>query len=94
MDVSQIRAIHKELPNYFDIENRKQKLREELSNIELEYRHFLSENSDTDFSLIKYRPDLVASQKVMEIIVGLNEKNRTISFWKKLLIRNKLKINS
>ena len=63
-----------------------------MAAFELEYKHFLSDNNDIDFSKVKFKPQKVKSENVLAAIVKFKETNKKLSFWAKLSLRFKLKI--
>lgn len=91
---SELRNIAYLLPQFFAIENRKKKAFEQLSAVELEYKHFLSDHKDFDFTGIKFHPSRAKSGTVAKIMVELEESGKPPSFWKRFIIRLKLKVGS
>lgn len=92
VDIHTLKNLYYALPNYFANENQKKVVTEKLAALELEYKHFLSDNSDIDFSKVKFKPQKVKSENVLASIVKFKETNKKLSFWTKLSLRFKLKI--
>lgn len=80
------------LPYCFELENEKKKLVESLDCVELEHKHFMSDNQDHDFSVITFKPEKVKVESVLSAIAKFKE-NKKLSFWSKLVLRLKLKVN-
>ena len=92
LDVHTLKNLYYALPVYFENENDKKKAEEKLEDIKLEYKHFLGDNQDIDFSKIQFKPKKVKSDNVLATIVKFKETNKKLSFWSKLLLRFKLRI--
>ena len=90
---SELRNLSLVLPKLFENENNKKKALEKLKAVELEYKHFLSDNKDVDFSKIKIKPERVKSNDVLSYIVRIKETSKKFSFLSKLIFRFKLKID-
>ena len=56
VDKIALRALYSSLPSCFEIENNKKRTNEKLNAFELEYKHFLDNNSDLNFDKIKFKP--------------------------------------
>lgn len=93
VNIDALKNLYYALPDYFDNENQKKIVTEKLEALELEYKHFLSDNIDVDFSKVKFKPQKVKSENVLAAIVKFKEINKKISFWTKLSLRFKLKID-
>ena len=85
--------LHLSLPQYFSIENKKKKLNEKLTELHLEHKHFLLDHNDIDFSKVKFKADKVKSSNVLNAIIEFKERKKKLSFWSKLLLRIRLKID-
>lgn len=85
-------TLYDELPLYFENENKKKKDLEQLKSIELEYKHFLADNSGIDFNRYKFKPKKVKPENVLSYIVRIKENNKKLSFISKLIYRLKLKV--
>lgn len=92
VDVRALRNTSIVLPECFAIENKKKKVIDKLSRIELEYKHFLNDHKGMSFDDFKYRSDKVKPETIARIMVSLKESRRKPSFLKKLYIRFKLRI--
>ena len=92
VDVNEIKNLYNVLPEYFENENNKKKAQEELAAVNLEFKHFLTDHSDYDFSSVHFKPAKVKPKHVLKAIVYFKEVNKKLSFWAKLKLRFKLKI--
>lgn len=92
VDVDKLMELHSLLPFYYENENNKKVLGEKLKALEIEYKHFLSDNVDIDFDLIKFKPEKVKSRNVLSAIVKIKETNKELGALTKLIMRFKLKI--
>ena len=93
VDITTLKNLYYDLPNCFKNENNKKIVNEKLSAIELEYKHFLLDNKEIDFSKIKVKPEKVKSEDVINTLVFLKESDKKISFFTKLKLRFKFKLN-
>lgn len=91
VNASQLTNLYSHLPYYFQIENMKKKKEELLNGIELEYKHFLGDNTDVDFSSVRFKPEKVKSDNVLKVMIKLKESQKELSKLSKFLIRLKLK---
>ncbi len=91
--IHDLESISESLPTWFDVENKKKKASERLAAVELEYKHFQSDNPGADFSIMRLRPGRVKSKNVAKAMVELKETNSNLSFWRKLGIRWRLKVD-
>ena len=92
VNINDLKELYKSLPSYYENENRKRKLREELKAVELEHKHFLLDNSNIDFSKAKFMPEKVKPDTVLSAIIRMKENPKKLGFWAKLIMRFKLKI--
>ena len=93
IDIHMLNNLYYALPDYFLNENNKKKAIERLNALELEYKHFLADNSEIDFTKVKFKPEKVKSEATLESIVKFKETNKKLSFLSKLLLRFKLRIS-
>ena len=93
VDIQKLNNLFLELPSYFEKENNKKKLISAVDAIDLEYKHFLTDNETFDFSEYIFKNVNVSPNSVQESIVRIKEKEK-IGFFDKLLIRIKLRINA
>lgn len=93
VDVDKLNNLHDFLHSYYENENNKRKAVELLKDFELEYKHFLSDNSEVDFEKVKLKPKKVKSANVMAAVARLTESDEKLNFWAKLSLRLKLKVN-
>ncbi|MBP3733185.1 MAG: DUF2726 domain-containing protein [Bacilli bacterium] len=91
VNASQLTYLYSHLPYYFQIENMKKKKEELLDGIELEYKHFLGDNADVDFSSVRFKPEKVKSDNILKVMIKLKESQKELSKLSKFLIRLKLK---
>ena len=91
VDVHKINDIYRSLPSYFEKENLKKKNLALLDAIELEYKHFLSDNQNIDFGKYKFENLNISPTLVQEVIVKLKEKAK-IRFFDRLSFSRILKI--
>ena len=91
-DIHTLKNLYYALSDFFAIENEKKKLKERGEALELEYKHFLSDNNDINFSKVKFKPQKVKSENVLEAILRFKETNKKLSFWAKISLRFKLKV--
>ena len=87
-----IKILYYALSEYFADENQKKKAIEKLNAIELEYKHFLADKKNIDFTRVTFKPQKVKSENVLDAIVKFKETNKKLSFWAKIVLRFKLKI--
>ena len=92
VDPDELESYWYALPVFYENENNKKKAIEKLNSVELEYKHFLLENDEVNFSKIKFKYKKVKSKNVLKAIIRLKETNRDLSFLSKLLIKLKLKL--
>ena len=93
VDIHKLNNLYLGLPTYFEKENNKKKLLTMLDSLELEYKHFLSDNEAFNFSDYKFQYTNVSPSIVQEAIVKLKEKEK-IGFFERLALKSKLKIKA
>ena len=92
VDIRAIENIGHLLPQYFSIENKKKKAIERLTAIELEYKHFLSDNPGIYLPSAQLRPDKVKPGNVAKVMVEWRESGKKLSLWRRFIIWLKLKL--
>lgn len=90
---STIEQLNISLPFLYEKENTKKKLIRDLDDLKLEYKHFLCDNSNTNFSYIKFNPKNISSRKILSLLAYVKEKYKKISFIRKIYIMIILKVN-
>lgn len=93
VDLHALKNLYYALPDYFANENSKKMMNEKLAAVELEYKHFLADNPEIDFSKIQFKPEKVKSGDVLNAIIFFKESNKKIRFFTKLKFRFRLKLN-
>ena len=91
VDIHKLNNLYLKLPAYFEKENQKKKLYSLLDAVDLEYKHFLTDNSSFNFNDFKFKNLDVAPSQVQEAIVRIKEKEK-VEFWDRLVIKWKLRI--
>ena len=92
-NADKIRSLNTNLPGCFANENKKRQFIEQINEVQVEYNHFLENNKNIDFNLIRIKPERVNPSNVLDFIIKLKESKKRISFWTRLIIRIKLKLN-
>ncbi len=93
VDVQRLNDLYLDFPSYFEKENNKKKLLSELDAVELEYKHFLNDNSDYNFENQKFKLTNTSPAFVQETIVKIKESNK-LGFLDRFYIRQKLKVKA
>ena len=92
IDVYSLKNLSYALPDYFAIENDKRISMDKLNATELEYKHFLADNSEIDFSKIKFNSKKAKSDDVLSAIIFFKERNKKITLFTRIKFRFKLKL--
>mgnify|MGYP002516413365 CR=1 FL=1 len=92
VDMSQLKNLSLGLPEYFKKENLKKQYLTLLDEVDLEYKHFLIDNKNVDFSKYKLKNINISPSLVQSLIVKLKEKKK-LNFFDRLFIRRKVKLN-
>lgn len=93
IDIVKLRAAYYDLPNCFKVENEKKKRAEQLEALNLEHKHFSADHSEIDFSLISLKSNKIKSHDILNAIALIKESNKKLSFWSKLKLRFRLKLD-
>lgn len=92
INTDEIKKLHDSLPNFFDLENTKNKKIEEIKELELEHKHFLNNNHDIDFNKISFQVNKIKLKNVLKMLIKLKESEKKLSILSKLFLLFKLKV--
>ena len=93
VDINKLNDLYSNLPSYFEKENNKKQILSMIDDLDLEYKHFLSDNESFDFNTYKFKNINVLPSHVQEVVVKLKEKEK-LGFFEKLSIKTKLKVKT
>ncbi|MBR4270315.1 MAG: DUF2726 domain-containing protein [Clostridia bacterium] len=93
VDIDKLNKLYSNLPSYFEKENNKKQILSMIDALDLEYKHFLSDNESFDFDEYKFKNINVLPNNVQEVIVKLKEKEK-IGFFERLFIKIKLRVKT
>jgi len=93
VDIHKLNNLYLGLPSYFEKENKKKKIQSLIEALDLEYKHFLSDNESFDFSKYKFKNTKISPVVVQEAIVKIKEKEK-IGFFDRFSIKNRLRIKA
>ena len=93
VDIHNLNNLYLDLPGYFEKENNKKRLLSAIDALELEYKHFLTDNETFNFNEHKFKSINVLPNLVQDAIVRIKEKEK-LGFFDRLFIRVRLKIKT